>query len=98
MNICLYNPHPNQAHRYTRQMTRFNGKITCREALIHYIPEPNYARLAETCLGFDKFFFLFEYHRTGKGIVDLEREVPPSDCLFNVIGRNQAIEELKTVV
>jgi hypothetical protein len=28
----------------------------------------------------------------------LEREIPPSDCLFDVITRNQAIEEFKIVV
>ena len=28
----------------------------------------------------------------------LEREIPPGDCIFDVITRNQAIEEFKTVV
>ncbi|CAF1121904.1 unnamed protein product [Rotaria sp. Silwood1] len=79
LQICLYHPHPNQSHRYTRQIIRITNQTTCREVLTHYIPEPNTARLVETCLGF-------------------EREIPPGDCLFDVITRNQAIEEFKIVV
>jgi hypothetical protein len=28
----------------------------------------------------------------------LERDIPPGDCIFDVITRNQAIEEFKIVV
>ena len=28
----------------------------------------------------------------------LEREIPPGDCLFDIITRNQTIEEFKIVV
>lgn len=52
LQICLYHPHPNQSHRYTRQIIRITNKTTCREVLAHYVPEPNTARLVETCLGF----------------------------------------------
>ncbi|CAF0858886.1 unnamed protein product [Rotaria sordida] len=79
LQICLYHPHPQQPHRYTRQILRITNQTTCREVLTHYIPEPNTARLVETCLGF-------------------EREIPLGDCLFDVITRNQAIEEFKIVV
>ncbi|CAF3494441.1 unnamed protein product [Adineta steineri] len=79
LQICLYHPHPNQFHRYTRQIIRINDKTTCREVLTHFVPEPSTARLVETCLGF-------------------EREIPPGDCLFDVITRNQTIEEFKIVV
>ena len=54
LQICLYHPHPNQSHRYTRQIIRIHNKTTCREVLTHYIPEPSTARLIETCLGFGK--------------------------------------------
>ncbi|CAF1259481.1 unnamed protein product [Rotaria magnacalcarata] len=79
LQICLYHPHPNQSHRYTRQIIRITTKTTCREVLTHYVPDPNTARLVETCLGF-------------------EREIQPGDFLFDVITRNQAIEEFKIVI
>ncbi|CAF3193942.1 unnamed protein product [Rotaria socialis] len=79
LQICLYHPHPNQSHRYTRQIIRITNKTTCREVLTHYVPDPNTARLVETCLGF-------------------EREILPGDFLFDVITRNQAIEEFKIVI
>ncbi|UJR24911.1 hypothetical protein I4U23_006275 [Adineta vaga] len=79
VQICLYHPHPNQSHRYTRQIIRITDKTTCREVLTHYIPESSTARLVETCLGF-------------------EREIPPGDYLFDIVTRNQAIEEFKIVV
>lgn len=31
-------------------------------------------------------------------LLTLEREIPGNDCLFDVIARNQAIEEFKIVV
>ena len=101
MQICLYHPHPNQSHRYTRQIIRINSKTTCREALTHYIPEPSTARLVETCLGFGNvilFSFSSNMIERKKELFILEREIPPGDCLFDVITRNQAIEEFKIVV
>lgn len=94
LQICLYHPHPNQPHRYTRQIIRINNRTTCREVLTNYIPQPNTASLIETCLGFGKSSLI----KVQMEWIVLEREILPNDCLFDVITRNQAIEEFKIVV